>query len=177
MTQRILIIGNSGSGKTWTGKTLSRLYNIPIFHMDQIWWEPGNFNHVRSVEIIEKDIENIICQKEWILEGVFGMMAEKAAPFATHLLWLDLTWQDCKTNIMARGPQFSQSSTIEEQDIALENLIEWASTHDSRDDKNSKKFFKNIFNEFSYKKVRVHNRSQIEKYLQIFDNNETKEQE
>ncbi|MGI4851738.1 MAG: hypothetical protein ACRYGR_07330 [Janthinobacterium lividum] len=171
MNKGIIIIGTSGSGKTWTGKTLSKLCNIPIFHMDQIWWEPGNFNRVRSVQNIEKDMENIVCQKEWILEGVFGMIAEKAAPFATHLLWLNLTWHDCRTNIMARGPQFSQPSTIEEQNIALENLIEWASTHYSRDEKNSEKFFKDIFNEFSHEKICIYNRDQVKEYLQIFTKN------
>jgi adenylate kinase family enzyme len=38
---RILIIGNSGSGKTYTSEQLSHLKQLPCLHLDEIVFRPG----------------------------------------------------------------------------------------------------------------------------------------
>ena len=35
---RILIIGNSGSGKTTFAKSLSRKIDLPLVHLDTLFW-------------------------------------------------------------------------------------------------------------------------------------------
>ncbi len=46
-SKRILIIGNSGSGKTWLGRALSERKKLPLFHMDTIRWEQSGYE-IRS---------------------------------------------------------------------------------------------------------------------------------
>lgn len=45
---KLLIIGNSGSGRTTLAKKLSQENSIPFFEMDSIVWEEGGFNIKRS---------------------------------------------------------------------------------------------------------------------------------
>lgn len=41
---KIVIIGNSGGGKTWLANNLSSIYSAPIIHFNEIFWEPGGFD-------------------------------------------------------------------------------------------------------------------------------------
>lgn len=54
--KRILIIGNSGSGKTWLGNALSQSKKIPLFQMDAIRWDKRGYEIRRSTSDIAKDL-------------------------------------------------------------------------------------------------------------------------
>lgn len=55
--ERILIIGNSGSGKTWLRNALSQSRQLPLFHMDGIRWDQRGYEIRRSTIDIERDLE------------------------------------------------------------------------------------------------------------------------
>lgn len=46
---KIVIIGNSGSGKTWLAKKLAT-NTTEIIHLDDLFWLPGGFDRKRSKE-------------------------------------------------------------------------------------------------------------------------------
>jgi adenylate kinase family enzyme len=163
--KRILIIGNSGSGKSWLGRTLSQKMNIPLFHMDHIRWDQSGYEIRRSASDINKDLDSIKKRNQWILEGVFGKMAEVCLSFSTLLVWLDLPWEECKKNLLSRGPQFEDYLNPREKEKALKELIEWASEHESRSDANSWGFFNDLYNEFEHEKVCLHNREEEMAFL------------
>lgn len=170
---RILIIGNSGSGKTWLGSDLSERKKISLFHMDHIRWDQKGYEIRRSAEDIEKDLEAIKNKDQWILEGVFGKMAQSCLPFAEQLIWLDLPWEECKQNLLIRGPQFGNVLTSSEKEKALKTLVEWASTHDSRNDANSWGFFSELYTNFVRQKICLRCREEVI----IFLNKEHEEQD
>lgn len=152
--KRILIIGNSGSGKSWLGAALSQTLNIPLFHMDTIRWKQDGYGIHRSALDIDKDLDSIKSQDLWILEGVFGKMADACLPFSSLLIWLDLPWTECKQNLIARGPQFREYLNPIESENALAKLIDWASEHELRDDANSWDYFNDLYTKFNHKKIR-----------------------
>ena len=39
--KRILIIGCCGAGKTTLANVLSKRLNLPVVHLDRLWWNPG----------------------------------------------------------------------------------------------------------------------------------------
>ncbi|MFZ3034860.1 MAG: hypothetical protein WA138_12715 [Parvibaculum sp.] len=39
--QRILIIGGPGGGKSTLTRALMQKLDLPVTHLDQIWWTPG----------------------------------------------------------------------------------------------------------------------------------------
>lgn len=163
--KRILIIGNSGAGKTWLGNVLSQRTKIPLFHMDKIRWAPKGYEIRRSLFDINKKLETIQKKDRWILEGVFGIMAQNCLPFATLLIWLDLPWEECKHNLFSRGPQFEAFLDSDEKEKALIKLIEWAAEHKSRTDTNSWSFFNNLYNDFRHQKTCLRSREEIEVFL------------
>ena len=51
--KKIMIIGNNGSGKSYFAKELSKITNMPLFHLDLEFWKP-NWEHISENEWIEK---------------------------------------------------------------------------------------------------------------------------
>lgn len=39
--QRVLVIGPCGAGKSTLGVELGQKVGLPVFHMDQLDWQPG----------------------------------------------------------------------------------------------------------------------------------------
>ena len=145
---KILIIGNSGSGKTYKGKEISKKYNIPLYEMDEIVWEPCGYNQKRPKEEIEKMVDNIKSRNSWVVEGVFGDIASLFTKDATKLIWLDKNWNDCLSNLKKRGPSYNRYKNKNEAEQAFEELINWASKYWSRDNSCSYNFHKELFDMF-----------------------------
>jgi adenylate kinase family enzyme len=73
----MIIIGNSGSGKTWLAERLADLQGIPVVHIDDIFWEPGGFDQRRPRAVVWSMIQEAKAKDFWIAEGVFGELAEQ----------------------------------------------------------------------------------------------------
>jgi adenylate kinase family enzyme len=74
---RTVIIGNSGSGKTWLARRLAKKQAIEVTHPDEIFWLPGGFNIKREESEVSLLIESVRHAENWIVEGVFGNLASR----------------------------------------------------------------------------------------------------
>lgn len=109
---RTIIIGNSGSGKTWLASRLSDASGGSVVHLDDLFWEPGGFNKKRPQETVAVMINEAKAKDSWIAEGVFGELAEQFFDRAQFLIWLDVDWHTCHARLWKRGS--SPRSTWEE---------------------------------------------------------------
>ena len=89
---KTIIIGNSGSGKTWLAQQLAT-EDTCIVYLDDIYWSPGSFEKKRSAKEIDHFIEKSKNCDDWIVEGVFGELAVRYFDMAEVLIWLDLPWK------------------------------------------------------------------------------------
>jgi adenylate kinase family enzyme len=102
---RTIIIGNSGSGKTWLAKRLAEVSQCPVIHLDHIFWEPGGFDTKRPQDAVDMMIAESKRGESWIAEGVFGELAERFVDRAECLIWLDIDWQTCRDRLLQRGSE------------------------------------------------------------------------
>jgi adenylate kinase family enzyme len=86
--QRTVIIGNCGSGKSVFAESLAGLRHIPLIDLDSLHWERDG--HKRDEESAKRLVREAAATPRWIIEGVFGWLAEIALPRATAIIWLDL---------------------------------------------------------------------------------------
>ncbi len=163
--KKIIVIGNSGSGKTWLGKKLATILRIPHIELDGIFWEPGGYNKKRMGEEVEADIKRIQESKCWVVEGVFGHLVDNFLSFADILIHLDLPWEECEKNLLIRGSESSKQLDHKKAEENFQALLEWASEYDTRNSKASKNYHSSLFNCFSGKKHRVCNRDEINQLL------------
>ncbi len=94
--KKILITGNTGSGKTTFGKHLARSLELRSHGLDSIVWKPG-WQKTSSEEKREK-IQALINEDSRIIEGV----SSQAFLAADTIFFLDMPLHRCLFNILRR---------------------------------------------------------------------------
>ena len=87
MYNRVAVIGGPGSGKTTLSDKLSKLWNIPVTHIDGI-------HHLPNWQIRDKDerdamILDIVKNEKWIIDGNYKATLQKRLEAADLVIWLD----------------------------------------------------------------------------------------
>jgi adenylate kinase family enzyme len=145
----IVIIGNSGSGKSWLAAQLARTYRTHLIHLDEIFWEPESFNKKREANAVSALIADSLALRPFIVEGVFGELAEQFLPVADALIFLDLDWAVCKARLKLRGSESAKRHGREQSGQALAELIAWASKYYDREGARSLKGHRALFQSFN----------------------------
>lgn len=101
MRKRIAIIGNAGSGKTTLGFQLHKKLDIPIYHLDQYYWNPG-WQRVDTDEFTR--IHQGLCDKEaWIIDGVGQRVMQYRLERADIIIFLDIPTYICLWRVIKRS--------------------------------------------------------------------------
>ena len=94
-------------------------------------------------------------EETWVIEGVFGWLANEALPRATALIWLDVPIEECIANVKARG----QKSGGDAASFAA--LIEWVADYQVRTNANSRTAHERAFGAFAGHRVKVTSRTEM----------------
>jgi adenylate kinase family enzyme len=68
MTKRILIVGDSGMGKSTMAEELSKISSIPFYSTDDFYWKT-KFTEINDKQKSIDDLGKIYDKNEWIVEG------------------------------------------------------------------------------------------------------------
>ncbi|HMS33966.1 MAG TPA: hypothetical protein PKC91_07760 [Ignavibacteria bacterium] len=98
--KRILVIGNSGSGKSTFSKFLGENLNIPVTHLDKIFWKPGW--ETRNREEFDSIIKEIILKDNWIIDGNYTRTLGLRASRAELIYFFDYPVNFCVYRIYKR---------------------------------------------------------------------------
>jgi adenylate kinase family enzyme len=149
---RTLIIGNSGSGKSTLARGIGSLLEMPVYDLDHFRWVDGQKRDTESAIQMTRGAGS---GSRWVIEGVFGWLAEAVIERATVLIWTDLEWDDCKAGLLTRGQRrgFDQAAFIE--------LVAWAEAYWVRDTATSFKGHLRLYDDFSSTKLRLKSRAEI----------------
>ncbi|HJF66676.1 MAG TPA: DNA topology modulation protein [Staphylococcus kloosii] len=98
--QKIIVIGSSGSGKSTFSRKLSRAMNIPVYHLDALFWKP-NWNMRNLAEKIDIQ-EAILKQEKWIIDGNYTDILDDRLKCADTVIFLDLPRIICYYRVFTR---------------------------------------------------------------------------
>lgn len=144
---RILIFGNSGSGKSTMARDLSRRYGIAHLDLDQLAWrEPAVRRPLAesAAEIAGFTRTN----QEWVAEGCYADLLELLLEEATEVRFLNPGTDVCVANCRARPWEPEKYPSKEAQDSRLDFLLDWVSTYATRDDEYSLAGHRALFERF-----------------------------
>jgi adenylate kinase family enzyme len=164
---KVIIVGNSGSGKTWLGMRAAAVLGIPHVQLDAVFWEPGGFNRKRRISDVEACLGKIQASPSWLAEGVFGHLADALVPFADTLVYVDLSWEECRKNLESRGSESSAQLDPESAERNFRSLLEWASCYETRDSKASMKYHHLLFERFPGDRYKLQNRREVVGWLEM----------
>ncbi len=86
--KRVLIIGCAGAGKTTLSRQLQEKLGLPVVHLDQIYWSPGYWEHLRR-EDFDKMLHIELEKPQWIIEGNFDRTLPLRLTRCDTVIWLD----------------------------------------------------------------------------------------
>ncbi len=160
--ERLLIIGNSGSGKTWLSNQVERRAGLRAIHLDDLHWQPGRYGLRRDEADVLRDVAAAAAADDWVIEGVYGWLATAALPRATMLVWLDLPEQDCIANVRARGRQGGDT------EAGHAALLDWVAGYWQRTTSSSHAGHQSIYAAFAGAKARLKHRRDVTLFLERF---------
>ncbi|KAA3622053.1 MAG: shikimate kinase [Proteobacteria bacterium] len=152
--KRIVVFGNSGSGKSTYAKELSATLGGSHLDLDTVAWEPDAETPTRrSLDASRMEIREFIDSREsWVVEGCYSDLLEIAMSRATEIVFLNPGADVCVDNARNRPWEPHKYSSPEAQDANLAMLIEWIKTYDRRTDEFSCLAHRRLFEEFDGRK-------------------------
>lgn len=100
--QRIVILGNAGSGKSTLARELGRRLQLPVVHLDRLFWEPGWVE--ADNEVFRSRVRQAVCGDTWICEGNYSRRTfDLRLPRADLIIWLDTHRTTCLRRVMLRS--------------------------------------------------------------------------
>ena len=143
---RVLVFGNSGSGKSTYARALAARDGIPHLDLDSIVWEPNQIAVPRSPEAVRQSLEQFLTRNEtWVIEGCYGELVEAAASACTQLVFLNPGLAACLANNERRPWEPHKYASMEQQNAMLANLRQWVTGYYQRTDQWSYEAHRRIF--------------------------------
>ena len=98
--KKIMIIGSGGSGKSTLARQLGLVLQIPVVHLDKLWWKPGWV----SVSCEEFDVlhRSAIEEPTWIIDGNFSRTIPQRLEKCDAVIYLDFNSVTCLMSVLKR---------------------------------------------------------------------------
>jgi adenylate kinase family enzyme len=145
--RRIVLFGNSGSGKTMMARRLADEHGLAHLDLDSLAWAGPGVRRDRAASAAAV-AEFISRHPEWVVEGCYGDLLEHVMGAATEARFLNPGVDACVANCRARAWEPEKYPSREAQDGMLEFLISWVREYESRTDEYSLARHRQIFESF-----------------------------
>lgn len=98
--RRIAVLGCGGSGKSYVARELGRRTNIPVTHLDTLYydnaWNP--LPHERF-EAVQRDL---VARDSWIIDGNYNSTLHVRLPAADTVVFMDTSTASCLWGVLSR---------------------------------------------------------------------------
>lgn len=143
---RVLVFGNSGSGKSTYARALAARHNLARLELDTIVWETGRIAVRRAPEAIAESLRAFLSSHAaWVIEGCDGELIEAASPHCTELVFLNPGVEACLRHNRARPYEPHKFATPEQQAANDAPLAAWVAAYYTRGDPPSYAYHRRIF--------------------------------
>lgn len=99
-SQRILVLGSPGSGKTYLALNLSRQLELEPIHLDKYFWKPGWVptprNEWRTI------VAGLVSRNRWIMDGTYESTLGMRLPMCDAILVVERGPVACTWGVIKR---------------------------------------------------------------------------
>lgn len=98
--QKVIVIGCPGAGKSTFSKKLHQLTDLPLFHLDLLYWNSDRTTVSKAV-FIER-LNNVLKLNRWIIDGNYGSTIEMRMKECDTVFFLDFPVEVCLDGVKQR---------------------------------------------------------------------------
>lgn len=151
---KILVFGNSGSGKVTLTTQLAEEHVLARLDLDSIVWEPGKTAVQRPALAISASLAAFLSEhSRWAIEGCYGELVQAASHHCAEIVLLNPGLETCLEHNRKRSWEPHKYASEETQDGMLENLQTWVTGYDEPQDQWSYHAHRQIFDSFAGRKI------------------------
>lgn len=166
--ERILIIGCNASGKTTMAKKLAQKLNLPLIHLDKLYWR-YNWTHATDEEFDEL-LEKELKKSEWIIEGNIKRTLPTRLNYCDTVIYLDFPAWICVLSAIKRLICSHNKSRQDMGGVCIEkfnvNAFKFIHSIWSFNTKNRRDYYEMINKQNNVKVIILKSRKQVDKYLE-----------
>ena len=153
---RLLIMGNSGSGKSYRARELAAQHGLVHLDLDTIVWEPGQIAVPRAPEQVRTELLAFVTDHQaWVAEGCYGDLVEAALPYCSELVFMNPGREVCLDNNRRRPWEPHKYESMEAQQSKLDFLLAWVAGYYTRDDTLSYLYHRRLFDAYNGSKREI----------------------
>ena len=98
--ERIIVIGCGGAGKSTLARKLGEVLDLPVVHLDKLFWKPG------WVETSREEFDALLAQElakdKWIMDGNFNRTMPERIKRCDTIIYLDFSRLACLMGVLKR---------------------------------------------------------------------------
>ena len=125
---KIIVLGCPGSGKSTFSKKLHEVTQLPLIHLDNIWWKKDR-SHI-SREEFDRKLGEILHGDKWIIDGNYSRTYEVRFKACDTVIFFDLSFEECMSGIKERVGKKRSDIPWTEQELDPE-LVKLVDDYDS----------------------------------------------
>ena len=101
--QKILVIGCPGGGKSYFARALHAQTDIPLVHLDMLYWNADKTTVEKSV-FLER-LSTALARDAWIIDGNYASTLKERLSACDTVFFLDYPTEICLEGVRARRRQ------------------------------------------------------------------------
>ena len=157
---RVIIVGNTASGKSWLSDQMASVLSAPIVRLDDVHWVNGDFTKRQNPDMAIAQIMDASQMDRWIIEGIYGWLMSPIIEHASCVVWIDVPWDTCQQNLLFREQA--------QRGIVLSEALErWAKEYWSRETSSSYQGHLVLFSAFVGPKFRLTSKRHVTNFVNV----------
>ena len=101
LMNRVMIVGSAGSGKSTVARRLGELLDLPVVHLDTLYWRPG---WVESPpEEFREKVHLAVQGERWVIDGNYSETLDLRFERADTAIFLDIPRRTCMFRVLKRS--------------------------------------------------------------------------
>jgi adenylate kinase family enzyme len=127
--KKAIIIGCPGSGKSTFGRELRRITELPLYHLDMMFWNKDRTTVPK--EIFIERLQQAMSNSKWIIDGNYSSTMEMRIKECDTVFYLDYPTEVCIEGIESRKGQIRSDMPWIEKGNTDEDFIDFVNKYNS----------------------------------------------
>ena len=159
--KKAIVIGCPGSGKSTFARALHAKTDLPLFHLDMMYWNADKTTVEKSLFL--QRLSEVLAHDEWIIDGNYGSTMEMRLKECDTVFFLDFPYEVCLDGLLKRRGKPRTDMPWVEDDTVDDEFLEFVKNYNEE----SKPKVLKLFEKYNDKNIVVfYSRAEADEYIE-----------